>query len=151
MGQAKKGRSYSVEVAVIAAAVVFFVDMITKQSITQKIPLGVSVQLVSFLSFTHVENTGVVWGIGQTINGFLVITLLTIFAMLVLLWVFPDIKKGQAFFGMILGGTLGNLVDRILDSAVTDFIDVHVWPIFNVADAAIVIGVVGLMIATKLK
>ncbi|GAJ17757.1 unnamed protein product, partial [marine sediment metagenome] len=58
----------------------------------------------------------------------------------------PDETQIQIFTALILGGTLGNLIDRIKFGYVIDFLDFQIWPAFNLADSAITIGVIGLII-----
>ena len=110
-----------------------------------------------FLDLVHVENTGVAFGLfaaGGSTLGVLVLTLLGMVALGLVLYYFlrtPDTNKGVLFsLALILGGAVGNLVDRIVSGSVTDFIDVYVgthhWPTFNAADSAITIGIVLLMV-----
>ena len=109
-----------------------------------------------FLDLVHVENTGVAFGLfaaGSSTIGVLILTLLGMVALTLVLYHFlrtPDTNKGALFsLSLILGGAVGNLVDRMVSGSVTDFIDVYVgthhWPTFNAADSAITIGIVLLM------
>ena len=105
------------------------------------------------LSFDVSFNPGGVFGIGQTMPElFLVATAIVIVAILV--WVRNLEDRSWAIpLGMVLGGGLGNVTDRVVrgfDGQVVDFIDLHVWPVFNVADMAIVIGV-GLVLLLGLR
>ena len=105
------------------------------------------------LSFDVSFNPGGVFGIGQTMPElFLVATAIVIVAILV--WVRNLEDRSWAIpLGMVLGGGLGNVTDRVVrgfDGRVVDFIDLHVWPVFNVADMAIVIGV-GLVLLLGLR
>ena len=58
----------------------------------------------------------------------------------------PQTKAGQILWGLIVGGAAGNLIDRLIQGFVVDFIDFYFWPAFNIADMAISIGIVGLLI-----
>ncbi len=58
----------------------------------------------------------------------------------------PKQRSIQFYVGLLLGGTIGNLIDRLRLSYVIDFIDLKIWPSFNLADAAITVGVIGLII-----
>lgn len=116
----------------------------------------VSKQITSFLNIVMVWNPGVSFGLMQT-NQHYVFYGLTLMAVivscgfLVWLWRDPSAVRGITI-GLIVGGALGNVFDRIRFGAVIDFIDIHVaghhWPAFNVADSAISIGVVILLIET---
>jgi signal peptidase II len=87
---------------------------------------------------------------GSSTFGVLALTLLGLVALGLVLYYFwrtPDTNKGVLFsLALILGGAVGNLVDRVMSGSVTDFIDVYVgthhWPTFNAADSAITIGIV---------
>jgi signal peptidase II len=105
------------------------------------------------LDLVHVENTGVAFGLfaaGSSTFGVLTLTLLGMIALALVLYYFwrtPDTNRGVLFsLALILGGAVGNLVDRVMSGSVTDFIDVYVgthhWPTFNAADSAITIGIV---------
>jgi signal peptidase II len=106
-----------------------------------------------FLDLVHVENTGVAFGLfaaGSSTFGVVALTLLGMLALGLVLYYFwrtPDTNRGILFaLALILGGAVGNLVDRIMSGSVTDFIDVYVgthhWPTFNAADSAITVGIV---------
>jgi len=102
-----------------------------------------------FFRLIRVNNTGAAFGLFQDSSFFLIIVDF-IGIILVLLYVFLvprrfpflDTKLGRLALGLVLGGTIGNLVDRLRFGYVTDFISVGVWPAFNVADSAITVGVV---------
>jgi len=94
------------------------------------------------LSLTHVQNRGVAFGLFAGISPILMI--LAALTLVVLL----SYNKGRRTwsrttgvgFALMAGGAAGNLLDRIRFGFVVDYVDVHVWPVFNFADAAIVIG-----------
>ncbi|MBS3750246.1 MAG: signal peptidase II [Anaerolineales bacterium] len=96
-----------------------------------------------FLRIVHWKNTGAAFGIGQGLNYFFLI--LSIIVVLVIVYYFPLIPDSDRFFqtalSMQLGGAVGNLIDRISHGYVTDFISVGRFPVFNVADASITLGV----------
>ncbi len=88
------------------------------------------------------RNTGVAFGLlaGQ---GLLVAvaTVLILLALLQSVWKRPQISTGSALsFGLIVGGALGNLLDRLRWGYVVDFLDFRIWPVFNIADSCITIG-----------
>jgi signal peptidase II len=110
-----------------------------------------------FLDLVHVENTGVAFGLfaaGSSPAGVLALTLLGMVALGLVLYYFwrtPENNRVVLFsLALILGGAIGNLVDRVMSGSVTDFIDLYVgthhWPTFNTADSAITVGIVLLSI-----
>lgn len=106
---------------------------------------GESIPVISnIFHFTLVYNTGIAFGLFSEHRSLLIILIsLSIFGLIVL---FPALagKKTPAriAFALILGGAVGNWIDRIRFEAVIDFLDFRVWPVFNLADSAITIGVV---------
>jgi signal peptidase II len=97
----------------------------------------------------HVQNTGAAFGIfkGHT-PALIVVDFIGIFVILFLVfglrnrWPFIKNMLVLTAIGLILGGTIGNLIDRLRMGQVTDFIDFKIWPVFNVADASVTIGVI---------
>lgn len=107
------------------------------------------VKVTSFLNFVMVWNPGVSFGLLQTNKQFVVYAL-SAMAVLVsigfIVWLWRDARPIRAVtVGLIVGGALGNVWDRLRFGAVVDFIDLHVagfhWPAFNIADSAITIGI----------
>ncbi|MDO8511473.1 MAG: signal peptidase II [Nanoarchaeota archaeon] len=102
---------------------------------------------LGFLSIHFVQNTGAGFGIlkGQ-------MALLAVISTVVMMGIIyyykkiPQEKLAQVLFGSFLGGVAGNLIDRIFRQYVVDFIDVGFWPVFNIADMAISVSVVGLVL-----
>ncbi len=110
-----------------------------------------------FFDLVHVQNTGIAFGLfpaGRELAGTLVLAALGLAALTVVSVLFRRTSEREPLLllslSLVLGGAVGNLVDRILLRAVTDFLDVYVgtyhWPAFNVADSAVTIGIV-LMLA----
>ncbi|NPA15448.1 MAG: signal peptidase II [Deferribacteres bacterium] len=136
-----------------AALFVFVVDRITKIWVLKKLSVHSFVKINDFLNVVHVTNKGGLWGIGNHRGGtfFVVASILAIVVVLALLkrQRDGDVLSSLAF-GFILGGGMGNLVDRLLYGSVIDFIDVHYkgwhWPAFNFADAFIVVGIIMLVL-----
>ena len=122
---------------------VFFLDQFTKAAVREGIALGQSVPAEGFLRLTHVVNTGGAFGLLPNQ------TLLLIGASVVGIGILVFIYRRQPQAGLLLrlalglqlGGALGNLADRLFRGYVVDFIDVGPWPIFNLADASIVVGI----------
>jgi len=92
----------------------------------------------SFLSFVFVKNTGASFGVLKNFNVVLIVVALLVIAL------FMFYRKAIPFlpFTLILAGALGNVIDRIFFGYVVDFIDFKFWPVFNVADSCISIGIV---------
>ncbi len=126
------------------ALFVFILDRITKLLVLNYIPLNESIDF-PFFSLTHVLNTGTVFGLLKNASWFFIIFASAVSVFLILRYKTFE-ESLQPILGLILGGALGNLVDRILYGAVVDFIDFHFWPAFNIADSAITIAVVLLIV-----
>lgn len=127
----------------LVVAVVFALDQVTKFIVIQTIPLRSSWPDTGFFRFTHIGNTGSAFGLFGGQNFVLIVAS---FVGVVILLAFyrshphPTLAiKGS--LGLMLAGALGNLVDRLINGHVTDFIDVGPWYIFNIADSAIVVGI----------
>ena len=104
-------------------------------------------QLTKYLIPTKVENTAAAFGLLKDQQLFLIIFSLIFVAAVV--YFYKDVPKKkfpQVMTALILGGAIGNLIDRLLLGFVRDFIDVGFWPAFNIADSAITIGAIGLII-----
>lgn len=102
---------------------------------------------LGFLKIQYLTNTGAGFGILQDKTTLLTITSLIV--VLITIYLYPEIQKKawpQILTAIFLGGVIGNLIDRLFRGLVIDFINLTFWPTFNVADAAISIGVVGLMV-----
>ena len=138
----------------LCLALVIF-DQLTKQIVVSLFALGESMVINSFVSWTYIQNTGAAFsflsGGGGILKAFLLSVSLFVSAML-MVWIHktPAIRR-QRLFGqfILLSGALGNLLDRAQYGYVIDFIDVHYqnyyWPVFNVADSLIFIGVILLL------
>jgi len=132
--------------AVAVAAVVLAVDQVSKALVRENIERGEARPLLPGVDLVNVRNPGIAFGLFS--GGGVLLVLLAVVAMLVLVSVFishADTPLAWLPAGLLLGGALGNLVDRVRDGAVTDFIDVPRWPSFNLADSAITIGVLALI------
>ena len=120
----------------------------TKSLVNAQIPFGTEVSLVDHvIGITNVRNSGAAFGFAPAgATFFLVASVVVSIGLVVYVARNPISDWTSVVLGLILGGTLGNGFDRVTNGTVTDFINVHFWPVFNVADAAISTGVV-LMIA----
>ena len=90
--------------------------------------------------FTSTVNTGAAFGLFQGYNWIFIAVSLVALIVCILYY-----KKHLLGFSLLIGGIMGNLIDRIFLGHVRDFINVRIWPVFNVADAAVVLGVVVLL------
>jgi signal peptidase II len=130
----------------LVAAVVLLLDQVTKALVRADVAVGEKNEVLPFLDIGHVHNDGVAFGF---LGGGGAIVLVVTFAALALLVGFFARHPGRPLLwlptGMLLGGAIGNLVDRVRQGYVTDFIELPHWPSFNVADIAITCGVVVLV------
>jgi signal peptidase II len=126
------------------ALVIFLLDRISKFLVLSFIPQNSSIDLKIF-SLTHIYNTGTAFGILKNASWFFILFAAAVSVFLILRHKFfsPEL---QPVLGLILGGALGNLLDRLLYGAVIDFIDFGFWPAFNIADGAVSIAVVWLLL-----
>ena len=131
-------------VAVVAVAA----DQITKSLATRSLDRGEVVGLLPFFDLRRIKNTGIAFG--QFTQQQSIVMVLTIAAIAWMFIFFARTGARSPFFppavGMLAGGALSNLVDRVRDGGVTDFLHIHHWPIFNLADSFIVLGVVLLLL-----
>jgi signal peptidase II len=130
----------------LVGAAVAAVDQATKQIVIASVDRGEHRNIFLGLDLTYVRNKGVAFGaLG---GGGTVVTALTV-AAVVLLAVYFAFNTEKRYlwlpFGMVAGGALSNLADRVRDGAVVDFLDPILWPAFNLADVAIVFGILGLL------
>jgi signal peptidase II len=132
--------------AAAAAAGVVALDQILKQVVVSELARGEERNVFFGIDLTYVRNEGVAFGaLG---DGGVLIVVLTGIALALLLGYFAANASRPWLWlpvGAVLGGALGNLADRARDGAVIDFVDPTFWPAFNLADAAIVLGVLGLL------
>ena len=138
---------------IFSAIIVTIIDQITKVWITAEFILyEVKTIIPGFFNIIHIRNKGMAFGIfskSENIIPFYIITGISIILIIVLTYWFisenPDSSVMKIAGGFILGGATGNLIDRIRLGEVIDFLDFYIktwhWPAFNVADAAINIGV----------
>jgi signal peptidase II len=127
--------------------VVFALDRLTKSLVAATIPYGTEVSAIGHLvGITNVRNSGAAFGIAPAGTWLFAIASIVVSVGLVAYVVrTPSRPWNDAVLGLILGGAVGNGYDRLVFGTVTDFINVHFWPVFNVADSAVSIGVVALI------
>jgi signal peptidase II len=130
----------------LAAAVLLALDQATKQIVVHSLARDESRNVFFGIEITNVRNKGVAFGAFG--GGGLPVTLLTVAAVAFLIGYFALHATRPWLWlpvGVIVGGAFGNLLDRARVGAVVDFIDPMLWPAFNVADAGIVLGILGLL------
>jgi signal peptidase II len=124
---------------------VWLLDQLSKLLVEHGLAEGQPVRVLGpVLSFTHQHNTGAAFGLFRSGSGALTIVAVVVIAVL-LIWgrqVALSSPRLAAGIGVQLGGAVGNLFDRLRHGYVTDFIDLHFWPVFNVADIGITVGAV---------
>lgn len=121
---------------------VLFLDQVTKNHILRILTLGESIPIIkNIFHLSLVQNTGIAFGLFQGKGIFFIISaVLIIFILIFLLGLEPKNFKLSFPLALILGGAIGNLIDRLRFGFVVDFLDFRVWPVFNIADSAITIG-----------
>jgi signal peptidase II len=133
--------------ALAACGVVVAIDQGTKALATSLVDPGDRAEVMPFLAFENVRNKGVAFGLGGDISAVVIGgTIVVLVGLLVFLS--ARSKTGWPIWlpaALLIGGALGNLADRVRDGAVIDYIDLPLWPTFNLADVAIVVGVLLLL------
>lgn len=138
----------------IFTTIFFLIDISSKYIISKIVTLGNSIDIIkNFLRISYVKNTGAAFSIldGNT----LLVTIIGIVIIIMIIWYLYKNKVNKMIdkigYSLILGGSIGNLFDRVCYGYVRDFIDIQIgeynYPIFNLADSFIVIGVILLLIS----
>ena len=136
---------------------VFFIDLVTKQLVVHFLDEGQSILLIpKFFSFTYAKNTGVAFSLLEGNITFII--LMTVVIIGVIVSCLKEVTKRWmdiVGYGLVLGGAFGNLFDRVVYGYVIDFLDFSIlgyqFPIFNLADSGIVIGVILLCVVGVLE
>lgn len=131
--------------AAVIAVLVILIDRVTKAAVRAALDPTESVPLIpSLLHLTYVQNTGAAFGLFEGRAGWFAIVALGVIG-----WVVTELRRVrrdpqpwvELGLALILGGAIGNLIDRLRWGYVVDFIDLRIWPVFNVADSCITIGI----------
>lgn len=142
-----KKRWYFDSLLFMIGGLVLALDQVTKLVVSIYLNLGESWPSEGFFRFTYATNTGSAFSLFQDQTLFLIVA--SFIAILFLLYFYKiQSKPGLVLriaIGLQLGGAFGNLIDRIWRGAVIDFLDVGWWPIFNVADSSVVVGMIALV------
>jgi signal peptidase II len=153
----KRNRTFGLAVALI----VFLVDQAVKWVVAYPLQLEFrrTIELTSFFNFNFVKNTGISLGLLSAdgeLGRWLLVALTAAIAIFVALWLWREKRRDDSFaLALVLGGALGNIVDRVRLGYVLDYADLHfgTWRpflVFNVGDAAITIGVLLLLVRALL-
>lgn len=132
---------------------ILLLDQWSKWLVIKKMSIGQSIPVINHIFYlTYVKNPGAAFSmLPYKTTFFIIITVVVILGILFYIWWIPRekvlYKTGLAF---ILGGAVGNLIDRIRHGSVVDFFDFRVWPVFNIADIGICIGV-GILLFELIK
>ena len=141
-------RRWWYQVIALIAVLVVTADQLTKLWI-RTYNEGQVIWELGFIQIRSIRNTGVSFGLFQGHSSIIAIivtigVVLLIFGTFLVHRYFPYFltRLNMAAFGLVIGGTLGNLIDRFRFGYITDFIDVGFWPVFNVADSAVTVTIV---------
>ena len=137
----------------LIAAFVVAVDQFTKYLVTSNMSEGMGIPIIDgIFHLTFILNPGAAFGILENNRWFFVVTALSVLIFLFYYRraIMAESKLVQMGIALFAGGALGNLIDRIRTGLVIDFFDFRIWPIFNVADIAICLGV-GLILCSTIK
>jgi signal peptidase II len=137
------------KIFILTALAFAVIDQLTKFFIRANFEYGQSIPLIkNIFHFTYLTNTGSAFGLFKGYNIFFII--FSILVIAAIFYFFKDVGNNQKLmqfsFGLLLAGTIGNLIDRIILKHVIDFLDFRIWPVFNVADSSITVSVVILVI-----
>ncbi|MBQ6494918.1 MAG: signal peptidase II [Bacilli bacterium] len=138
----------------LTTIITLLIDIISKVIITNTLTLKESIKIINkFFYITYTKNTGVAFSLLEGSKIFIIIATIIILIVLIKYLNNKYVNRlEQISYGLIIGGALGNLIDRIIYGYVIDFLDFKIfnynYPIFNLADSAIVIGVIILIITS---
>ncbi len=138
--------------ALLVCGAVLAIDQTGKAMVRAQISRGDEVELLPFLDLTNTRNRGIAFGLAGEVPPALIAAMIV--ALVAVLGYLSLREQGSPLVwlpaGLLVGGALGNLIDRVREGAVTDFIDLPAWPTFNLADAAITLGVTMLVLLPEL-
>jgi signal peptidase II len=146
----RKGVRWEHLIMFVVAILVLILDYASKEIVRNNLPLytywAPFPGLENIVRITHTSNTGVAFGMFQFASANLVFSVFVSIVSIGIIYFNHQLEPGHKLLrvalGLQLGGALGNLIDRFTQGAVTDFLDFGPWPVFNIADAAVVAGVI---------
>lgn len=138
-------RAQSFSRAALLMAAIIAVDQATKALVRANVALGDENAVFPGVQIVHVLNRGVAFGALSGKSVVMVVVLVALAGLIV--WFVLHSTRPYVWIptGMLLGGALGNIIDRVTEGAVTDFVKIPLWPAFNVADVSITFGVLTLL------
>ena len=147
-------KKYYITISLIVAIAILIIDQVTKRIIATTMNIGDSYEVIpNFLNITSHRHNGAAWGILSGKMGFFYIITIVILIVLVLFYI-KEAKYNlfmQVAISLLFAGALGNFIDRLVNGEVVDFVDTNIFgydfPIFNVADSSLTIGVLFIIIA----
>jgi signal peptidase II len=147
-------RQYYLGISIFITIVILILDQITKFIIASSMKVGDSFEVIpNFLNITSHRNNGAAWGILSGKMSFFYIITIIILIVLIVFYI-KEAKHNllmQVAISLLFAGALGNFIDRVLHGEVVDFVDTYIFgynfPIFNVADASLTIGVLLIIVA----
>lgn len=121
----------------------FGADQLTKWLVTSRLALGSSVSIAGSLEISHVQNSGIAFGFFSQATSLVIVLTSTVVLWMVFFFAHSGARHPllPAALGLVVGGSVSNLFDRVVHGYVTDFVDFGFWPSFNLADTFIVCGV----------
>jgi len=135
----------------ILTIIIICVDQWSKYYIEQHMTLGMSIPIIeNIFHISYVLNPGAAFGILEHRTEFLILIALLMIGGVI--YIYPRIPDSSRLLrvglGLLVGGSIGNVIDRVRTGYVVDFFDFRVWPVFNIADTAIVCGVAFIIFTT---
>lgn len=134
---------------VLIASLVVIVDRLAKYLVFSNLLQGQSIEVIpKFFHLTLVLNTGAAFGIFKNFTAFFVVSSLSVIALIGIYAWYCKLKDLflSVVLGLILGGAIANLIDRLIFGYVIDFLDFRIWPVFNIADSSITVGSILLVV-----
>ena len=137
----------------LVAIIILALDQISKAIIDITMKFGQSIKVINnFFSLSYYKNTGAAWGMFHNLGPILIIISLVVLLIIYhYMYKFKLNRRNIIAFGLLFGGIIGNLLDRFILGYVRDFLDFYIlgydFPVFNISDCAIVIGIILLIIA----
>ena len=134
--------------ALLVCGAIVLLDQVSKAIVVSYLSVGEHETIALGLRVTNTSNTGLAFGFGQG-EGFILAVTVVALALVVTWFALDPMRPGLWLaVGLLAGGAIGNLADRVRMDAVTDFIDPPLWPAFNLADVAITLGALGLVLVS---
>ena len=135
---------------ILATIVIVGLDQLTKYLVREYMSYGQSIPETGIFRLTYYTNSGTIFGLFPNIP--VILTIASVVAIVCLIYFYKTQKNVGVWLrvsiALLLSGAIGNFIDRVSMGEVTDFIDVGMWPVFNIADSAITCGIFLLLLVT---